>query len=349
MSVRTPVQPVFLYHRVKNGELPERDERIVDVALLDMNHTWPNLGHGSFVQAIEEIAERLRPHLGDKGLRIRAISFDVRNERSLPDPADDRFRLYIGTGGPGEYDPTRNDGVRETSQGISEDPSWLPKLEKLFDTIMKDSSRSLLAVCHSYGLLCLWSGIAKPVLRTEAKGGKSSGVCWNELDDEALSHPWFSRMSGELRDKRHFAVLDNRMFDLIPTSTLDKKGVTLAWDVVGQDRGDALTMVELAREEGEDFPRVYGVNFHPEIIDRQHVMKVMSDKLTRREVTEEWYRERLRIFRDDLGAPGVEPLVRMTSQFTFIGPLEHHLRTILTDRERIVGAPPPLESPNASR
>lgn len=345
MSVRVPVQPVFLYHRVQRGELPPVDERIVDVALLDMNHSWPNLGHGSFVQAVEELCERIRPFLGDKGLQIRLISFDVRNELALPDPQDDRFRLYLGTGGPGQYDPRQNDGTRETSQGIAEDPSWHPRLEKLFDSILDDPRRALVAVCHSYGLLCMWAGVAKPTIRNEAKGGKSSGVVWNELDERIRDHPWFCRFSTDLRDGLHFAVLDNRLFDLIPVEgAFGGQVIPLAWDVVGQKRGDALTMVELARDPGSEFPRVYGVNFHPEIIDRQHVMKVMSDKLTRREVTEEWYRERLRIFRDDLGQPGVELLTRMTSQFTFLAPIEHHLKRMLTERFEIVGPAPEVQT-----
>lgn len=345
MSVRTPTQQLFLYHRAEGGKLPDRDERIVDVALLDMNHDWPNLGHASFIQAVADLVERLRPQIGENGLKVRVISFAVRNHLVLPEPDDDRFLLYLGTGGPGEYDPTRNDGTRETSQGISEDPSWLPRLEKLFDAILQDPRKSLAAICHSYGLLMMWAGVAKPVMRDEARGGKSSGVVWNELDERAADHPWFNRFRTESRDHSHFAVLDNRIFDLVPESgAFTGSVIPLSWDVHGTTRGEAITMVELARDGESDYPRVYGVNFHPEIIDRQHVMKVMSDKLARREVTDAWYRERLRIFRDDLGQPGVEPLVRLTSQFTFLVPLEHHLRRILADRQREVGIAPDAES-----
>lgn len=335
----------FVYHRVERGELPPYDPRIVDVALLDMNHTWPNLGHDSFVKAIGEIVERLRPRLGEHGLRVRVVSFDVRNALDVPAPSDDRFLLYVGTGGPGEYDPRRNDGVRETSQGIAEDPSWQPKLDALFQSIMDDQRRALIAVCHSYGLLCLWSGVARAQLRGEEKGGKSSGVVWNEVSEEGQAHPWFGSFARELRDGSHFAVLDNRLFDLLPASQpLPSGAIPLAWDVVNYKRGDALTMVELAREDGSGMPRVFGANFHPEIIDRQHVMAVLAERLARREVTEEWYRERLRIFRDDLGAPGAEPLVRLTSRFTLLSPIEHHLRRILSERERSSGTAPAADS-----
>lgn len=340
----TSTTSAFTYHRVAEGPLPPREDGIVDVAVLDMNHRWPNLGHDSVVKAIEEIVDRLKPRLGEEGLRVRVMSFDVRNAQLIPEPDDDRFLLYLGTGGPGEYDPRRNDGVRETSQGIEEDAAWEPRIHALFDAILADGRRALIAICHSFGLLCLWRGIAEPRIRTEEKGGKSSGVVWNEISDEARAHPWFGRFATEMRDGAHFAVLDNRMFDLIPTPALDRLGTPLAWEVNGTQRGEALTMVELARDPESDHPRVFGMNFHPEIIDRQHVMRVMSERLARREVTEEWYRERLRIFRDDLGAPGVEPLVRLSSRFTLLAPIEHHLRRILSERESVLGKAPAADS-----
>lgn len=340
----TATTSAFTYHRVQDAKVPPREDNLVDVAVLDMNHQWPNLGHDSIVKSIQEIVDRLKPRLGEEGLRVRVISFDVRYAQDIPAPDDDRFLLYVGTGGPGEYDPRRNDGVRETSQGIAEDAAWEPRIHSLFDAILADERRALIAICHSFGLLCLWSGIADARIRGEDKGGKSSGVVWNEISEEGKSHPWFARFATEMRDGSHFAVLDNRLFDLLPTAALSGRGTPLAWEVVGRVRGDALTMVELARSEGADFPRVLGMNFHPEIVDRQHVMQVLSERLARREVTDEWYRERLRIFRDDLGAPGVEPLTRLTSRFTFQAPLEFHLRRILAERETKLGRAPAADS-----
>ncbi|MEA2327414.1 MAG: hypothetical protein QOE68_2373, partial [Thermoanaerobaculia bacterium] len=40
----------FEYVRVTDSEPPPARDRI-DVAILDMNHAWPNLGHDSLVHA----------------------------------------------------------------------------------------------------------------------------------------------------------------------------------------------------------------------------------------------------------------------------------------------------------
>ena len=49
--------------------------------------------------------------------------------------------------------------------------------------------------------MCRWAGVARPVLRAPAKGGKSSGILENILTPEALSHPWFARFSEHLPDR----------------------------------------------------------------------------------------------------------------------------------------------------
>ena len=75
---------------------------------------------------------------------------------------------------------------------------------------------ALLAVCHTFGVMCRWSGAARPVLRGADKGGKSVGLLENLLTPEALAHPWFSRFADELPDRRRLPILDHRLYDLIP-------------------------------------------------------------------------------------------------------------------------------------
>ena len=59
---------VFRYVRVERPEdVPPRDERAVDVAVLDMNHGWPNLGHDSLVHAILDTGCDLLPTLQETG------------------------------------------------------------------------------------------------------------------------------------------------------------------------------------------------------------------------------------------------------------------------------------------
>ena len=53
---------VFDYVRVEKAEdLPAADPRTVDVAVLDMNHGWPNLGHDSLVHAVMDAACEATP------------------------------------------------------------------------------------------------------------------------------------------------------------------------------------------------------------------------------------------------------------------------------------------------
>src|SRR5437867_7905206 len=108
----------------KPEDIPAADPRVLDVALLDMNHNWPNLGHDSFVAAVDSAVEELEPSLDSMGISVRMISYDVRKSLMVPEHPGDRFLLYLGTGGPGHLDPRLNDGASEGSQGIREDATW---------------------------------------------------------------------------------------------------------------------------------------------------------------------------------------------------------------------------------
>ena len=61
------------------------------------------------------------------------------------------------------------------------------------------NASALIAICHSFGLLCRWSGAAQPVLRAE----KSSGMPTNVLSDAIDTTP--ALVDGELylRGARH--------------------------------------------------------------------------------------------------------------------------------------------------
>ena len=70
----------FEYVRTDSG-VPAADPNIIDVALLDMNHSWPNVGHDSIIHAVLECAESL----ATPGLKVRVLSYDVRRRNALPD------------------------------------------------------------------------------------------------------------------------------------------------------------------------------------------------------------------------------------------------------------------------
>ena len=311
----------FEFVRLEDSVPPGRRDRI-DVALLDMNHSWPNVGHDALVHAVLEAAESLRDELERIGAKVRVLSYDVRRRLQIPEVPGGRFELYIGTGGPGHLDPRLNDGQQSWAQGIAETAEWESPLFRLFDAILRDESAAMLAVCHSFGLVCRWAGIARPVLR----GRKSSGMPLNRLSREALHHPWFERFAHELSDHQHFRVIDNRLFDLM----LEDAGPTLP---IAFDAGDgaALTMVEVARDRDGTMPRFLGVNHHPEIIDRAHIVEVLDEKRDRGEVSDAWYTER-RVTMDELFHAENERQSRLTSRYTLLQPLRFHLERAIRAR-----------------
>jgi hypothetical protein len=309
----------FEYVRVTDSEPPADRDR-VDVAILDMNHGWPNVGHDSLVHAVLESAGPLREALVASGVKVRVLSYDVRRKLRVPASPNGRFQLYIGTGGPGHLDPRLNDGVREESQGIFESAAWEAPLFRLYEDIASHHSAALIGVCHSFGLMCHWSGAARAELRNE----KSSGVPENVLSVDGRHHPWFEQFAKRLPDGRHFRVVDNRLFDLIPRQA--SSATVIARE---DDASQGVTMIEFAR--GSDgMPRILGVNHHPEIIDREHIMTVLEEKRSHGEVSESWYLERAVTLRDLFVQH--ERDSRLTSEYTLLGPLRHHLAKLVDAR-----------------
>lgn len=312
----------FEYVRLADDSVPEARRECIDVALLDMNHSWPNVGHDALVHAVAEIAEELRDDLKRLGAKVRVLSYDVRRRNALPAPPNGRFQVYLGTGGPGHLDPRMNDGVSDWSQGVNESPEWEAPLFRLFDDILASRTASMFAVCHSFGLVCRWSNIARPLLRAE----KSSGMPLNRLSREAMKHPWFEQFARELPDRQHFRVVDNRLFDLILEDA--GKSLPIAFETEGST---ALTMVELARDPGGRMPRFLGVNHHPEIIDRDHIMQVLDEKRAHGEVSDQWYSERAVTMRD-LFRGEQERQSRLTSHYTLLAPLRYQIERVVNER-----------------
>jgi hypothetical protein len=311
----------FEYVRVEDS-VPAAARDRIDVAMLDMNHFWPNVGHDALVHAVLEIAEDLREELQRAGAKVRVLSYDVRRRNVVPESPNGRFQLYIGSGGPGHLDPRMNDGVAEWSQGVKEEAAWEAPLFRLFDDVLAHRSAAMFAVCHSFGLVCRWSGIARPELRDQ----KSSGMPLNRLSREALHHPWFEQFSRELPDHQHFRVIDNRLFDLVFESS--GKSMPIAFEAEG---AGGLTMIELARDPGGTMPRFLGVNHHPEIIDREHIMQVLDEKREHGEVTDRWYRERATTMRDLFHGEN-ERQSRLTSHYTLLAPLRFHIERLIRER-----------------
>lgn len=326
--------PGLHYARVeKAGDEPGPARGVVDVAVLDMHHGFLNLGHESIVDTLLEIARQERAHLPGAP-ELRVLSYDVRAGGAVPEGPAGRFSIVVGTGGPGALDPRENDGVSEASQGVRESAAWEAPLFRLFDRVLRDPSVSLLGICHSFGLLARWSGVAAAVLRPAEKGGKSTGVTGNVLTPAALEHPWFSGLA-RANGGAGFRVLDSRLYDLIPIGT--KTGLLLAFEEGSRPEipGEAVTMLELSRDADGVWPRVWGVNFHPEIGDRGK-QRVRVERLAERgEVTAAWFEERRRALDAWDASESAEHGLQWTSSFTFEGPLRRIVARVLAERRRL--------------
>ena len=319
---------IFSYHRVERAEdEPPVDPLAIDVSLLDMNHGWPNLGHDLLVHAVLDSACDLLEPLAGTGLHVRAISYDVRRSGRMPAHPGRRCAIYLGTGGPGHLDPRRNDGQAPGSQGLVESAAWEAPLFRLFDAILADPDAALFGVCHSFGLLCRWSGAAEPALRGPELG-KLSGLVENELTAEALEHPWFRRLGAALPDGRRLRVADNRQFDLVPPAGgLPSFVQALGYETcgIGGPRGKAVTMLEFGRDHEGVMPRVFATNHHPEIVGRSRQLLIIDQKQARGEVTSEWVRRRLELLADTYPDDEADQRLHVTSDYTLLGPLRFHL------------------------
>ncbi len=337
---------VYRYVRAERPEdVPAADPLAVDVAVLDMNHGWPNLGHDSLVHAVTDAACDLVPLFEKTGIHVRLVSHEIRRGHVVPEAPGGRYALYLGTGGPGEIDPRRNDGGQQGAQGVAEDPAWEAPLFALLDRVMADEEAAFLAVCHSFGVMCRWSGVARPSLRGEVKGGKSTGILENVLTSEAASHPWFGRFAEELPDGRRLRVVENRLFDLLPNAPGFPPGVVaIGYETlgVGGARGDAVTMLEFARDRGGVMPRVFGVNHHPEIVDRARQLMVLRQKRARGEVGDAWFEERLEILTRAYPDENSDQRLHVTSDYTLLGPLRFHLYRAVRKRAEALGFGTPL-------
>ena len=331
---------VFRYFRIERpADIPPPDTKAIDVAVLDMNHGWPNLGHDSLVHAILDCACDLLPVFESSGLHLRVLSYEVRRAHMLPEPPGERFSVYVGTGGPGDLDPRRNDGRWEGSQGIKEDPRWEEPLYRLYDAILEDETAAFLAVCHSFGILCRWSGVARPTFRGADKG-KRTGILENILTPEALAHPWFLRFSKGLPDGLRLRVVENRLFDLIPQNGHVRDGVIpIGYETreIGGARGDAVTMLEFARDQAGVMPRIFGVNHHPEIVDRGRQLMILEQKRERGEVSREWYDERAEILTTTYPDENSDQRLHLTADYTLLGPLRFHIQRAVRLRADALG------------
>ena len=335
----------FSYQRVRTPEdAPVPDSGTVDIAVLDMNHGWPNLGHAAVVRSLRQVVCDLRGALADAALRVRVSSYDVRRSSGAPTVAAAEGLLCIGTGGPGHLDPRRNDGVDPGSQGIAENPAWEPEVFACFDAVRAHPEGVLLGICHSFGVMCRWLGVADAHLRGPEKGGKSAGIMENALTADAREHPWFRFLSQQAGPSQRIAVLDNRLYDLLPDGPLPASARAIAYETlgVGGPVGPALTMLEVEREPTDGMPRIFGFNHHSEIVNRPRQLSLLRRRHAAGKIDSRWYEERRRTLMETLDDRAGEQQLALTSSFSLHGPLRYHLLRRLRRAAEALGRPWPL-------
>jgi hypothetical protein len=317
------------------AEIPSPCSEFVDVVVLDMNHTWHNAGHDSIVALVEGLAKDLAPNLSAAGAALRLISLDVRNRILLPPPPQGAA-LFIGTGGPGHLDPrfNRRDAVDEGE--IHESAEWEEPLFALFDAIDENERAMFYGVCHSFGLLCRWSGIARPALRGAEKGGPSIGIVENVLTPQAVAHPWFARLANHLPDGRHMPVVDSRHYDLIPRRATFGRGITpIAYEARRADGepGTALTMCEFARKPN-GMPRIFAANHHPEIPTAAVLSEVLARKLAEGEVSPRWHASRAELVAALQRGDHSEPARLLAAGYSFTFLVRDGLKELIEERRQ---------------
>ena len=112
----------FVYDRVERpDDVPARDPRTIDVAVLDMNHGWPNLGHDSLVHAVLDASCDLLPVLEPALLRLRVISYDVRRSLMLPSSCTHSFRWSAAsaTGSAWKLPPERTSSPKTSGLSVA--------------------------------------------------------------------------------------------------------------------------------------------------------------------------------------------------------------------------------------
>ena len=95
----------------------------------------------------------------------------------------------------------------------------------------------------------------------------------------------------------------------------------VAYEALGLDGppGNALTMIEVARDRDGVMPRILGVNHHPEIVNRQRQITVLKRKLERGNVTRRWYEERMRTLTEPIEDESGDRLLHLTASYTLHG------------------------------
>ena len=91
-------------------------------------------------------------------------------------------------------------------------------------------------------------------------------------------------------------------------------------------------MIEVARDGAGVMPRVFAVNHHPEVVNRQRLLTVLAGKRDRGEVDQAWFEERMRTLTAPVSDEYGDRLLHLTSSYTFLGPMRFYLCRLVRQR-----------------
>ena len=295
------------YARVERaGDLPPAEPDVIDVALLDMHHGWPNLGHDALVHAVQNAVCDLQtawlpPDCGS------ACSPTTCGGATDPGAARGPSRHLRRHGRAGPPRSAMNDGRVARLAGHREDPRWEAPLFGLFDRIRADerrrAARGLPHLRRHVPLAGRRRGRPARRRTRAARARASSRTC-------SRTRPQSTRGSG---GSRASCPISGACACSTTVSTTSSRGparcrtasTIIAHETlgVGGPRGEALTMVEFARDADGVMPR--DLRREPPSRDREPAQAAddPAQALERGEVTPEWYAERVAALTEDIRRP----------------------------------------------
>ena len=99
----------------------------------------------------------------------------------------------------------------------------------------------------------------------------------------------------------------------------------------------SLEVSRLSRNDVDWHHLVFGVNHHPEIVDRSRQMMILKQKRERGEVSDSWFEERALILTQTYPDEDSDRRLQVTSDYTLLAPLRFHLYRQVRQRAEALG------------
>jgi homoserine O-succinyltransferase len=173
------------------------------IALLDMYEGRPN-------QGMRCIRDLLGAFGQEQGRSLEVREFEVRLRREVP---DDRFDIYISTGGPGSTLES------EGSEWEAAYFTWLAHMEAWNNDPSRGKKKFIFFICHSFQLICRHYRLGNVCPRKST----AFGVFPVHMLEDGKTEPVFTHLSDP------FYAVDSRDFQVIKADgqALREKGATL--------------------------------------------------------------------------------------------------------------------------